>query len=68
MLGNKLFDEVAELTGLPKHLIQEELALLLKKKGISPVEMTMESLREVLSEYLLTVVAQLESEGPHLPQ
>lgn len=62
-MGNKLFSEVAGLTGLPSDLIHEELALLLEKKGISPDELTMDSLRSALTDYLIAVAAQMEVTG-----
>lgn len=59
-LANKLFRELVGLTGLPSDLIQQELALLLEKKGISPDEVTMESLRAALADYLAVVAAEME--------
>ena len=61
-MGNKLFSEVTELTGLPAELISEELKTLLERKGVEPDQMTMESLREALADYLTQVIFQLEAE------
>lgn len=60
-MGNKLFAEVTELTGLPGELIGEELRALLDKKGVIPEQLTLESLREALSEYLLQLNIQMEA-------
>lgn len=60
--GKKLFAEVTGLTGLPEDLISEELKVLLERKGVAPEQMTMESLREALSDYLTEVIFQMESE------
>ncbi|MCO5143473.1 MAG: hypothetical protein M9962_10330 [Oligoflexia bacterium] len=62
-MGNKLFSEVTELTGLPENLIGEELKALLLRKGVNPEQLTMESLREALADYLAHVV--LEAEEAH---
>ncbi len=70
-MGNKLFSEVTELTGLPEDLISEELKSLLERKGVAPEQVTMESLREALADYLTQVVLQFESEveeGEELPE
>jgi len=61
-MGNKLFSEITNLTGLPEELIGEELTKLLQLKGIAPEQMTMESLREALSDYLKEVSVQMEDE------
>lgn len=62
-MANKLFSELVSLTGLPSDLIQNELAHLLEKKGISPDELTMESLRAALADYLAVVAAEMEVES-----
>jgi hypothetical protein len=51
-MGNKLFTQVTGLTGLPEELIGEELKTLLERKGVEPEQMTLESLREALADYL----------------
>ncbi len=61
-MGNELFREITDLTGLPEDLIGEELKQLLELKGIAPEQMTMESLREALSNYLKEVSVQMEDE------
>jgi hypothetical protein len=61
-MGNKLFSEVTELTGLPEELIGEELKGLLENKGVAPDQMTMESLREALADYLTELAHHFENE------
>jgi hypothetical protein len=51
-MGNKLFTQVTGLTGLPEELIGPELKSLLERKGVEPEQVTMESLREALADYL----------------
>jgi hypothetical protein len=55
LVGNQLFKQVTELTGLPEELIGEELKVLLERKGIAPDQVTIESLREALADYLAQV-------------
>lgn len=61
-MGNQLFREITDLTGLPEDLIGEELKQLLELKGVAPEQMTMDSLREALSNYLKEVSVQMEDE------
>ena len=58
--GNQLFSQVTELTGLPEELISEELKTLLERKGVAPEQVTMESLREALADYLSQVISEVE--------
>lgn len=51
-MGNELFREVKLLTGLPDDLIGEELTQLLESKGVAPNELTLESLRVAVEDYL----------------
>ena len=60
-MGNKLFSEVTQLTGLPEDLIQDELTKLLADKGVSPQQMTMESLRQAMAAYLEQIQKEMES-------
>lgn len=67
-MGNKLFSEVTELTGLPEELISEELKTLLESKGVAPEEVTMESLREALADYLKQVILETDEEPAALEE
>ena len=59
-MGNKLFTQVTGLTGLPEELIGEELKTLLEAKGVAPEQVTMESLREALADYLNQMAEEFE--------
>lgn len=61
-VANELFQEVAALTGLPTEWAEEEFAKVLEAQGVSPEELTIENLREVMAIYLETVAKQMESE------
>lgn len=60
-MGNKLFAEVTELTGLPEELIGADFKALLESKGVAPESLTMQSLREVLVEYLTQIDAEINA-------
>lgn len=62
-LDKDLFAEITELTGLPEEVIGEELKRLLEMKGIAPQELTMESLRAALSDYLAEISLQMDEEA-----
>jgi hypothetical protein len=62
-VGNKLFAEIMELTGLPEEVIGKELKSLLELKGVEPHQLTMDSLRDALQEYLKQVSNQMEQEA-----
>jgi hypothetical protein len=67
-VGNRLFKQVTELTGLPEELISEELRGLLERKGIEPDQVTIESLREALADYLAQVALDaVEPNGAEKP-
>lgn len=55
-MGNELFTEVTDLTGLPKNLISSELVSILGNVGTSPQEMTLEDLRKAMATYLTEVI------------
>ena len=63
-MGNKLFAEVTELTGLPEELIGADFKALLESKGVAPESLTMQSLREVLVEYLTQINEEITA-GDH---
>jgi hypothetical protein len=67
-MGNKLFSEVTELTGLPEELIGEELKTLLERKGVEPEQLTLESLREALADYLTQMALEFEEEVEEMPE
>lgn len=62
-MGNRLFQEVADLTGLPKHLISEELVEILARVGATPHAVTLEDLREAMATYLMEVIGPNPDEG-----
>ena len=61
-MGDELFSQVTDATGLPKDLISEELARLLSQSGICTSEMTLDDLRKILSEYVQDVLLAAKDE------
>lgn len=59
-MGNELFKEVTDLTGLPKSLISQELVDILGRVGTTPHAVTLEDLRKAMATYLTEVI------GPNL--
>ena len=51
-MGNQLFNEVIEFTGLPRESISKELRRLLLLRGLDPNKLTLEELRVFLSDFL----------------
>lgn len=66
-MGNKLFTQVTGLTGLPEELIGAELKTLLERKGVAPEQMTMDSLREALADYLNQMAEEFAESLEDLP-
>lgn len=61
-MGDKLFRQVTEATGLPKEEISNELAGLLKAAGFQPDNMTLDDLRTVLAEYVQDILLAAKEE------
>jgi hypothetical protein len=67
-MGAALLDEVARATGLPDELITDELRLLLHNAGVSPSEVTLDDLREILADYLQEVLIAVANESSPAPK
>ncbi len=61
-MGNRLFKEVTDLTGLPENLISKELVSILEQVGATPQAVTLEDLRKAMAAYLKEVI------GPNLSE
>ena len=62
MEGSVYIQQIAEATGLPMALIRPELELLLLERGIDPHLVSLEQIREMLSDLVQDVLGQLKSE------
>ena len=56
MEGDALISILVEATGLPKAWVETELRLLMTKRGLSTDGMTLESMREILAEFMQDVL------------
>lgn len=61
-MGDDLFRQVTEATGLPKDLISDELSQLLEVAGVERNEMTLDDLRMVLADYVQDVLLKIREE------
>lgn len=62
MGGENLVEAVIAATGLPQNPLEKEFHMLLEKHGKNPEEMTLEDLREVMVDYLQTVMMELHED------
>jgi hypothetical protein len=62
MRGNHLFNTVVGATGLPEEPIRHELEKLILAAGKEPDTLSLEDLREVLADYLQTVLVQTKDD------
>jgi hypothetical protein len=61
-MGKELFHTVVSATGLPEDPVANELGVLLKQNGKNPETMTLDDLREVMAEYLQTVLLEAKEQ------
>lgn len=61
-MDDNLFDKVVQNTGLPEDLISDELSQLLKGAGINKSDVTLDELRDVISNYLQDVLLKAKEE------
>lgn len=65
-MGKNLFNTVVAATGLPQNAVSAELGDLLSQVGKSPEDMTIEDLREIMAEYLQTVLLETKENTERL--
>lgn len=57
-VGNELYNSVISETGLQNEGIEDEFSKLLQKHSLDPQNLTLEQLREVMTEYLQDVFVE----------
>lgn len=57
-MGENLFADLTSATGLPEQLIAKELDRLLSLSGITRQELTLDSLRTILANYIQDVLIE----------
>jgi hypothetical protein len=58
MSGQELFDTLVQNTGLPEEYVRVRLSQLLNEKGLALEALTLEHVRDVLSDLLLDLIQQ----------
>ena len=58
MSGQELFNTLVENTGLPEEYVRVRLSQLLHSKGLEMDQLTLDNIREVLSDLLLDLIQQ----------
>lgn len=61
-INNEIFNQIVEFTGLPKEEIANELSEILASYGLNPATVTMEQLRDAMSEYLQDVLLEVKNQ------
>ncbi len=61
-INNEIFNQIVEFTGLPKEEIASELTEILASQGLNPATITMEQLREAMTEYLQDVLLEVKKQ------
>ena len=62
MEGDALISILVEATGLPKVWVETELRTLMGRRGFSAENMTLESMREILAEFMQEVLLAAKDE------
>ena len=62
MQGTALITQIAQATGLPQHLISNELEQLISQRGKSAGDISLEEIRGILAEYLQEVLLKAKEE------
>lgn len=61
MEGLGLLRALIEATGLPSEAVEREMQRLLDSKGLSPEQITLEDIRELLASYLQDVLIEAKA-------
>ncbi len=62
MEGDALISILVDATGLPKAWVETELRALMNKRGFSSESLTLESMREILAEFMQDVLVAAKNE------
>ncbi len=57
-MADSLFNTVIQATGLPEDSVEKELRTLIARHGKSPQDLTLDDLREILADYLQTIILE----------
>lgn len=62
MNGEKLVKKITLATDLPDELMESELCSLIKDAGYSPENITLDELRQIMTQYLQKVILNAKKE------
>lgn len=63
MNGRRLLQILIEATGLPQESVEQELVQILARRGVSPENVTLDDLREVLANYMQDTLIEMKQSG-----
>ena len=66
-MGERLFDQITNATGLPPEMITNELNRIIEAAGLQKDMMTLEDLRRVLSEYAQDILVAAKDDLAQTP-
>lgn len=61
-MDDNLFEKIVKSTGLPEELITQDFLKKISEKGFEKSTLTIDQIRDVLSEYLQDVILQAQEE------
>ncbi len=61
-ISNDIFNQIVEFTGLPKEEIASELSEILRSYGLDPATVTMDQLRDAMTDYLQDVLLEVKTQ------
>jgi hypothetical protein len=61
-MDDNLFEKIVKSTGLPEELISQDFLKKISDKGFEKSSLTIDQIRDVLSEYLQDVILQAREE------
>lgn len=62
-MSKPLLQEVTAATGLPEPLVMDELTSVIKNRGFSPEDISLEQLRIALADYMREVLLDAQKES-----
>jgi hypothetical protein len=61
-MDENLFEKIVKSTGLPEELISQDFLKKISEKGFEKSTLTIDQIRDVLSEYLQDIILQAREE------
>jgi hypothetical protein len=61
-MDDNLFEKIVKSTGLPEELISQDFLKKISEKGFEKSTLTIDQIRDVLSEYLQDIILEAQEE------